>query len=113
MAITGLQVEALARIGLNDRAVPYRWNSDAVILPYLNAGLAMLKIRRPDAFFGSWSTAPSVLSLTATLPVGDEFLQPLADFVCARCNMIDEEEASQALASGFLSTFAAQVAGGG
>ncbi|MDO6385582.1 DUF6682 family protein [Uliginosibacterium sp. 31-12] len=112
MAITGQQVEAAARIGLNDRTAPYRWDSTAVILPYLNAGLAILKVRRPDAFFGNWSAAARVAEIADSLPVADEFLQPLADYVCARCNMIDEEEASQALASGFFSAFAAQIAGG-
>lgn len=112
MAITGLQVEAAARIGLNDRTAPYRWDSTAVILPYLNAGLAILKVRRPDAYFGNWTAAPKMAALADALPVADDFLQPLADYICARCNMVDEEESSQALASGFFSAFASQVAGG-
>lgn len=108
---TGLQVEAAARVGLNDRTEPVRWESN-VILPYLNAGLQLLKVRRPDAFFGNYVASPAIAQLADSLPVDDAFLQPLADYVCARINMIDEEEASQALAGGFFSAFGAQVAGG-
>jgi len=112
MAITGAQVEAAARIGLNDRVMPYRWDVNSVILPYLNAGLQLLRVRRPDAFFGRFDQAVTVSAISETLPVDDSFLQPLADYICARCNMLDEEEASQALASGFFSAFGAQVSGG-
>lgn len=112
MAIKGADVETRARIGLNDRATPYRWGANEVILPYLNAGLQILKVRRPDAFFGKYELPATVSALTDDIPVDDSFLQPLADYVCARCNMVDEEEASQALASAFFSAFGAQVAGG-
>ncbi len=112
MAITGNQVEARARIGLNDRIEPFGWDSTSVILPYLNAGLEMLKVRRPDVFFGNYTASPSIVTLDDVLPIDDSYLQPLADYVCARCNMLDDEQASQALSNGFFSAFVAQVAGG-
>lgn len=89
-----------ARTPLND-ADKTRW-SDAVLLGFANDGVLLLRQRRPDLFFGSYTSLPGAEQLiSSNIPVGDEHFPALADYVTARALFGEDEEAVQAQAAVF------------
>ncbi len=100
MARTYQNVVDRARQPLKD-AEKLRW-PDAVLLGFANDGVLLLRQRRPDLFFGSYAALPGTeQGLNSPIPVGDEFLPPLADYVTARALVGDDEDSMQQQASSF------------
>lgn len=77
--------------------------SDAQALAYLNFGLMMLRGKRPDLFIGSLSGSMTALALSDAVPIEQQFHQALADYVTARAETHDDEDAMNARAKDFFS----------
>lgn len=92
-----------ARISLNDDAKT-RWPDSDLLLHY-NAGINILKMKRPDLFFGQFLTLPSEQSAASTFPLEDMFQPALQDYIAARAMFKDAEEAAQGAATSFYSLF--------
>lgn len=85
-------------VALNDSAKT-RW-TDAELIAFANDGVLVLRRRRPDLFFGQFAALPSSTEVTVgstSLPVPDEFFVPLVDFMVARANGRESEDAAAAL----------------
>jgi hypothetical protein len=78
-----------ARIPLND-ADKDRY-SDADLLGFVNAGIALAYKVRPDLAFGSYGTEFSELALGVTFPLPYQFQQAIADYAAFRAETKDDE----------------------
>jgi len=100
MARTAQAVIDRARTPLNDPG-KLRW-ADALLLGYLNDAILLLRTKRPDLFYGNYATLPGAeIGLGANIPVGDEFLPNMADYVTARALFAEDEDAVQSQAASF------------
>jgi hypothetical protein len=77
--------------------------TDPQALAYLNFGLMFLRGKRPDLFIGSLSGDMAALELAGTIPLEQQFHQALADYVTARAETHDDEDAMNARAKDFFS----------
>lgn len=92
-----------ARKPLND-AAKTRW-PDADLLEYANEAVKILWRERPDLFFGSLSALPTDKTVSEAFPIGEEYLSAVRDYVVARAETRDDEEALQARAALFFQLF--------
>lgn len=105
MAYTMRQVVDRARIPLND-ASKTRYSDDD-LLGYANAAVKELQRERPDLFFGQFSALPGDKLIGENLPIDDRYMQPIADYVAARAELVDDEAAMQTKAGSFFALFKA------
>ena len=103
MAYTLQQVLDRARKPLND-ASKVRY-PDADLLEYANDAIKELRRRRPDLFFGQYATLPADKLVGENLPVDDEFMPAVCDYVRARAEMKDDEASMQQKAATFYGLF--------
>lgn len=103
MARTFQQVCNRARIPLND-ADKTRY-PDTDLLAYANDAVLLLRQKRPDLFFGSWTIPTGEYALTDTVPVDDTFFPAICDYVTGRAEFRDDEDAMQQRAASFLQLF--------
>lgn len=94
MTIPAQAVIDRARIPLND-ADKVRY-SDIDLLAYLNAGIALIRSKRPEMFYGTphlaAGTSP-VVTLADIMPLPDTLALALADYVTGRAETVDDEHA--------------------
>lgn len=102
MAITMQDVIDRARVPLNDSAKA-RF-SDAVLLGYANDALFILRTRRPDLYFGTYTTL-SPLVVGDDLPINNHYLPHVADYVTARASTLDAEFTEDSRATLFFQLF--------
>lgn len=101
------QVVDEARRPLNDDA-KVAWE-DAELLAYANRAISMLEGRRPDLFFGMYSAMPGTLGLGGTFPLENQYLPAVQDYITARAQFKDSEEAVKGAASAFYQLFDAGI----
>ena len=77
--------------------------TDAQALAYLNFGLMFLRGKRPDLFIGALSGNFTALALGDTVSLEQQYHQALADYVTARAETHDDEDAMNARAKDFFS----------
>jgi len=94
-----------ARFPLND-AAKVSW-SDANLLSYANGAINLLKLKRPDIFFGRWRNMPKNLQLTDDFPIDETYYEPVADYMRAKAHFADDEKAVQGAAGEFFKLFTA------
>jgi len=110
VAYTIQQVVDRARGPLND-AAGTRY-SDTDLLRYVNDCVMQLRRRRPDLFFGRYSALPGDKVISDALPIADEYMPAVVDYVIARAETRDDEQALQARAALFFQLFEGEVRGG-
>jgi hypothetical protein len=97
----------IARIPLNDvDKVRY---TDPELLGHANGALRLLRLKRPDIFFGQYSTAYADKALGATFPIDDMYIQAVADYATARCHAKEDEATMLEKASSFFALFKEQA----
>ena len=100
MPRTFQQVIDRARTPLKD-ATKDRW-PDALLMGYANDAILLLRQKRMDLFFGAYaSLAGAEYIASNNIPVGDEFLPPIADYVTARVLYGEDESTVQEQAGSF------------
>lgn len=93
-----------ARIPLND--ADKGTYTDADLLKGANDAILILRLKRPDLFFGSYATLPDTeYAIGADFPVATEFFVPVVNFVVAWAEHRDDEEAMQSRAPEFYALF--------
>lgn len=105
MAYTLQQVADLARQPLeDDDKVRY---TDAVLLSYLKSALLLLRNRRPDLFYGTYTalTDISAMVIGDTFPLDDEYAQPVADYVTGRASTHDSDHVESGRVKQFFEMF--------
>ena len=102
MARTCADVIASVLPTLNDDGTRY---TAPEMLGFVRDGLNEIKRMRPDAFLGQYSVVIGALTADSTLPVGDQFFRPLADYVIARCETKDAEHVDSGRATLMLKLF--------
>lgn len=107
MATTAQQIIDLARLPLVD-ADKTRF-ADADALKYLNFGIRLLRGKRPDLFIGSLKDDLTDLTLTSEVTLPQMTHQALADYVTARCETHDDEEAMNDRAQQFFALAAGEL----
>jgi hypothetical protein len=103
MARTFQQVVDRGRVPLND-ADKTRY-PDADLLAYANDGLLLVRKARPDLFFGNWNYQATEYALGTNIPIPDSYFVALADYVTARAEFRDDEDAMQQRAETFMKLF--------
>lgn len=103
MSYTMQQVVDRGRLPLND-AAKTRY-LDAELLGYVNEGIALLKIKRPDLFFGSFTALPGAKILTDAFPLDDTLYPALCDYVTARAEAKNGESVVEQRAAMFFGLF--------
>src|SRR5882672_672254 len=105
MAATLQTVMDLARLPLNDAKDGGGSDAacrtpDATLLKWTLHGLLHAFRNRGDLFVGSFTNPPS-LAWTAVqaFPLSDEFVEPIADYVTARVESVDDEFVSNSRAA--------------
>lgn len=107
MSRTFQQTIDRARIPLNDDdKVRY---TDAQLLSFANDAVLLLRQKRPDLFFGSWTIPAGEYALGDQIPVDDRYFPALADYVTGRVEMRNDEDAMQQRAQAFLSLFGSNI----
>jgi len=99
----------LAREALND-ADAARW-SDATLMLYAKDGLGQMRRSRPDLFYGNYGFDAEAATVATTFPCAYEYLRPLADYLIARAESHDAEEALEGKATAFMQLFGGQMNG--
>lgn len=98
----------LAREPLNDED-KVRF-PDATLLLYAVHGMQQIVKRRPDLFVGQFGTLPSTAdTLVTTFPLGDEYIQTLADYIVARASTHSDEHITTGRAQLFAELFGGDV----
>ena len=103
MPTTVQEIINKARVPLNDDS-KLRW-PDAELLNYYNDALKVLRVRRPDLFFGTYSTPVDDQSVGDAVPIEGQYHPALCDYVTARAMFKDSEEAAQGAATSFYTLF--------
>jgi len=103
MARTFQQACDRARIPLNDSGKD-RY-PDADLLAYGNDAILILRQKRPDLFFGSWTIPAGAYALGDNLPVDDTYFPAVSDYITGRAEFRDDEDAMQQRAAAFLQLF--------
>lgn len=102
--VTYQTVVDLARIPLNDEDKT-RY-SDAQLLAYANQAMLSYPKRRPDIFIGQYQSLPNgEAALADTFPIDSMYMQPVADYIVARAQMIDDEHANSGRAQAHVALF--------
>jgi len=96
-----------ARVPLNDDS-KVAW-TDVELLGFANKAIHLLKARRPDLFFGSYTALPGNLAVGATFPLEDQHMPAVQDYVTARAQFKDTEEAVKGAATAFYQLFDASI----
>lgn len=107
MSRTFQQVIDRARIPLND-ADKVRY-TDADLLGYANDAVLLLRQKRPDLFFGSWTIPAGEYAIGANLPVEDTYFPAVADYITGRAESRDDEESMQTRAAAFMQLFGSNL----
>lgn len=108
MARTFQQVLDLARRPLNDDDKTRFPDSD--LLEYANTAVTILRAKRPDLFFGTYTSLPAgKYTLGSSIPFDDALEQPLADYVTARAEFRNDSASVQERAAAFFNLFNAGV----
>lgn len=98
-----------ARLPLNDSPEnpAERRYPDSQLLIYCQDALLAAYRKRPDLYIGQLSAVATLTSLTAlsTFPLSDEYIQPMADFITMRAELVDDEYSLSARADGFYKLF--------
>lgn len=89
MAFSCQSVLDLARLDLNDDAKIRL--ADADLLKYLNDGIALTYVMRPDLRFNSYGTAYTDLTVNSDFPLDIQYRQALANYIISRANTGDDE----------------------
>ena len=84
---------------------------DLDLLKYANTGLRMLRLKRPDLFFGQYATPFVDLAVTDLLPIDDEYGPALSDFVTAHAETVDDEHVDSGRAAMFFQMAAGAING--
>lgn len=92
-----------AQVFLNDTAGT-RY-TDSQLLGYANEALKEIRRVRPDLFFGSYTTTLSTYGLSDTVPIGDEYLPYMTDYMIFRSEVRDDEYALDGRAAALFSRF--------
>lgn len=105
---TAQQVIDSARLTLNDRDAQPRYSDDdmlAFIVDALNAA----KQARPDLFLGQFGDDIVSIEATDAIPISAQYFRPIVDYVIGRCEMTDDDYATNGraelmvkLAAGFM-----------
>lgn len=97
-----------ARILLQDLLVPYRY-ADTELISGLNMGLEQAHKLRRDLFL-KYATTPEYPVLAATeVDIDPGYRRAVLFFMVGHAQLRDEEETTDARASAFLTSFAAQM----
>lgn len=107
MAYTMQNVVDKARVPLND-ADKTRY-SDADLLGHANDAELLLRSKRPDLFFGSFSTAISAKALADDFPLDDTLFPAVCDYVTARAETRNDESVIEQRAGLFFGLFKGQI----
>lgn len=108
MAFTYQSIVDLARIPLND-ADKARY-SDQQLLMFANHGMLAIAKRRPDMFIGQWNSMPNGEALISdAFQLEPGYLQVVADYVTARAEMTDDENANSGRAQVFVNLFGTEA----
>lgn len=109
MARTVQQAIDSARFTLNDRDASPRY-SDADMVAFCVDAINGAKQGRPDLFIGAFGTDLETLALGDPLPISSQYFRPIVDYLVGRCEMTDDEYATNGraelmvkLAAGFMS----------
>ena len=105
MALTIQNIVDRARVPLQD-AAKVRF-ADAKLLVYANDAIYTLRNKRPDLFFGLFSTLPSELAIGATFPLPDDYAPAVQDYVTARGEAGGAEADMAGRAAAFFALFKA------
>jgi hypothetical protein len=98
---------ARARAPLNDAdAVRY---PDSDLIVGANKAMRVLRIRRPDLFFGSYDTALADYVASDDFPLDPEFASPVEDYITAWAQVRDDEAALASRATAFFKMFGEQL----
>jgi hypothetical protein len=107
MAYTLQQVVDTGRLPLNDNdKVRY---SDDELLGYANRAVTILKTKRPDLFYGMFTSLPGDKALTDNLPVDDTIYPAICDYVTARAESKNDESILEQRAAMFFSLFSGSL----
>lgn len=109
MAYTMQRVIDDARVPLNDPSATRYPDTD--LLKIANAAVLILRRRRPDLFFGRFTSLPGELTTGQNLPVDDEYFPAVVDYVVARAETRDDEEALKTRAAMFFQLFEGALGG--
>lgn len=102
------EVIDLARIDLNDKGKD-RWK-DEELLKRFNVCLTLIFDLRPDLRLGHFADDPVRFKLTDELPPSvRKYSQAIADFIIARANAKDQEDAEMSRSSVFMTSFRAML----
>lgn len=96
-----------ARVPLND-ADKVRY-PDADLIQGANKAMGLLRMRRPDLFFGTYATPLAAYTLADTFPLEEQFRPAVEDYITAWAEMRDDEAAIEARAKVFFKMFGEQL----
>lgn len=103
MAYTMQQVLDRARSPLNDSSK--RRYPDAKLLEYANDAVRQLRQKRPDLFFGQFEALPGDKALGENLPLDDDYMPVVCDYIRARAETKDDDAALQSKAVAYFALF--------
>lgn len=103
MAYTMQQVVDRARVPLNDDDKA-RY-TDADLLAEANASINLLKLKRPDLFFGQFLALPGDKELTDSFPLDDTMFAPVAAYVTGMAETKNDDSVLEQRAELFLNIF--------
>lgn len=103
MPYTMQQIIDRGRFPLNDTD-KVRW-TDADLLGHANYAIRLLRLKRPDLFFGQFTALPGDKALGDTFPLDDDYAPAVADYVTARAMAIDAEHVEEGKALSFFALF--------
>lgn len=107
MAKTMQQLCDKARIPLND--ADKARHSDPELLGFANDGIQILRSKRPDLFFGTFTTALTDKALGDSFPLDETVFPAVCDYVTARAESKNDESVLEQRATLFFSLFRGQI----
>ena len=100
---TNQQLCDAARLTVNDpQKVRF---PDAEMLGYLNDGMRIIAMRRPDLFFGTWVTETFTYALVDPYPLSERYVPLMQDYLIFRCEAKDDEFSDSGRALKFMQSF--------
>ena len=103
-----------ARVLLNDVVVDQTTvprYTEAQLLGYARAALVDARRMRPDLFLSNMTTAFPAYTASSTVPIAEEYIIPLIDYVAHRAELRDDEFAVEGRAAALFSKFKAGMLG--
>lgn len=103
-----------SRVLLNDEVSelnPEVRYTEAQLLGYAKSALIEARRVRPDLFLSNLTTSFSSYTVSSTIPVADEYLIALVDYVVHRAELRDDEFAVDGRSSILLQKFKANLLG--